>query len=140
VKFPERLLVVKAASPGEADKWNVALEKAMKEKQQGPGTPHQRAVENIKKVSNTVIEGLAQLLVVSKRGQSQCSFSLQSQIITALTIEAESDDEDERQAHTPAAKTPGTTRAPPPLLLRTLSPPKPERDSLQVSDRPPSPR
>jgi hypothetical protein len=51
MKFPERLLVVKAASPGEADKWHGALEKAMKEKQQGPGTPHQRAVENIKKVT-----------------------------------------------------------------------------------------
>lgn len=50
MKFPERLLRVKAASPREADKWHTALERALKEKQQGPGTPHQRAVESIKKV------------------------------------------------------------------------------------------
>mmetsp|Transcript_26608 Transcript_26608/g.67793 ORF Transcript_26608/g.67793 Transcript_26608/m.67793 type:complete len:638 (-) Transcript_26608:1174-3087(-) len=114
--FPERLLVVKAETPGEADRWLQGLDRVYKDTQQVPGTPQaqRRVVESMKR----------------------------SQIVTALTIEADSDDDDQPPAR-PAA-TP-TRAAPfrPPLLV---PPPEPayhgsnQQNNSRNDNRPPSPR
>ncbi|GFH05953.1 PH domain-containing protein, partial [Haematococcus lacustris] len=112
MRFPERVLRVAAESPGQADKWLHAMERVLSKRGAAQGSAVQRSA------SSFTPEPV-------KRNQ----------IITAFTIEADSDEGESPVVKAAPAK-PAVQKAAP--LLRQISPPKSQ--SLQLPERPPSPR
>ncbi|GFH05733.1 PH domain-containing protein, partial [Haematococcus lacustris] len=112
MRFPERVLRVAAESPGQADKWLHAMERVLSKRGAAQGSAMQRSA------SSFTPEPV-------KRNQ----------IITAFTIEADSDEGESPVVKAAPAK-PAVQKAAP--LLRQISPPKSQ--SLQLPERPPSPR